>query len=92
MKRIIDTSIKIGTESDAEVAEGAASDGHVNGKLRVTEGREESANTGNGIRKDDSGACNKAAGVTGGYKNSGTNHAAYTEPNKIVPTETLTHV
>jgi hypothetical protein len=38
------------TKSDTEITESTAGDGHVDGKLGVTKGGEESTETSNGIR------------------------------------------
>ena len=46
--RVLCVSGRERTKGDAEVAEGAAGDGHVDDKLSVAEGGEEGAKAGNG--------------------------------------------
>lgn len=80
------------TERDADVAEGSTCDGHVDGKLGVTEGGEEGAETSNGVGDDDSRASVEVAGAAGGDEYSVTNHAAEAKPHQIIPAKSLGHV
>ena len=49
-----------------EVAEGAASDGHVDGELDVAEGGEEGTEADNGIGENDDGANIEVGGAASG--------------------------
>lgn len=75
------------TEGDAEVAERAAGDGHVDGELGVAEGGEEGADAGNGVGQDDGRAGALAAGPAGGDEDAGAHHAADAEPDEVEPAE-----
>lgn len=75
------------TESDTYVTEGAAGDGHVHGKFSVAKGREERAEAGNGVGKNNRRARVQAASSAAGDKDSGTNHTAEAKPYEVVPTK-----
>lgn len=80
------------TESDANVAEGAAGDGHVDGELGVAEGGEEGAEAGNGVGEDDGGAGVEAAGAAGGDEDPCADHATEAESDEVEPAEAAAHV
>lgn len=84
--------IYIRTKGDAEIAEGAAGDGHVDGELGVAEGGEKGAKSGNGIGHNYSWASVETAGSTGGDKDAGADHTADSKADEVVPTESLLHV
>jgi hypothetical protein len=75
------------TEGDAEVAEGAAGDGHVDGELGVAEGGEERAEPRNGEGHDDAGPGVQAGGAARGDQHPGTDHAADAQPDQVPPTQ-----
>jgi len=79
------------TEGDAEIAEGAAGDGHVNGELGVAEGGEEGAEAGNGVGEEYGGASVEAGGVAGGDEDASADHSADAEGDEVVPAEGLAH-
>lgn len=80
------------TEGDAEVAEGTARDGHVDGKLGVAEGGQESRETGNGIGHHHSRARIDTSSTPRRYEDSRSNHPAEAEPDEVGPPEGLGHV
>ena len=71
------------TERDAEVAEGAAGDGHVDGELGVAEGGEQRAEAGNGVGHDEAGPRVDAGGAARGHEHAGAHHAAEPEPHQV---------
>lgn len=84
--------IKTRTESDAEVAEGAAGDRHVDGELSITESREKSAESGNSIRYNNGRTSVKPTSTACGDEDTSSNHPTYTEPNKVEPPQAFDHV
>lgn len=80
------------TEGDAEVAEGTACDGHVDGKLGVAEGGQESRETGNGIGHHNGRARTDTSSTPRRYKDSRSDHPAEAEPDEVGPPEGLGHV
>lgn len=79
------------TEGDAEIAEGAAGDGHVDGKLGVAEGGEEGAEAGNGVGEEDGGASVEAGSAACGDEDTGADHSADAKGDEVVPAEGLAH-
>lgn len=80
------------TEGNAEVAEGTASDWHVDGELSVAEGGQESAQTGNGIGDHHGRAGADSSSTPSRYEDSRSDHPAKAEPDEIGPSEGLGHV
>jgi len=88
---IIYEAVRRRTEGDAEIAEGAAGDGHVDGELGVAEGGEEGTEAGNGVGEEDGGASVEAGGVAGGDEDASADHSADAEGDEVVPSEGLAH-
>ena len=88
--RVLCVSGRERTKGDAEVAEGAAGDGHVDGELGVAEGGEEGAEAGNGVGEEDGGA-GVEGGVAGGDEDAGADHSADAEGDEVEPSEGLAH-
>ena len=80
------------TEGDADVAEGAAGDGEVDGELSVAESREEGAEAGNGVGQGNGGAGVEPAGAAGGHENAGTDHPAKPKSDQVEPPQAPLHV
>lgn len=80
------------TECDANVAKGAAGDGHIDGELGVAEGGEEGAEAGNGVGEDDGGTGVEAAGAAGGDEDAGSDHTTEAKTNEVEPAEAAAHV
>ena len=80
------------TEGDAEVAEGATSDGHVDSELGVAESGEECTEASNGVGENDGGSGVVKRGVTRRDEYSGADHAAEAQPDEVEPSERFLHV
>jgi hypothetical protein len=80
------------TERDAEVAEGAAGDGHVDGELGVAEGGEQRAEARNGVGRDDAGPRVEPGGAPRGHEHARAHHAAEPQPHQVPPPQRARHV
>ena len=80
------------TEGDAEVAEGAAGDGQVDGELGVAEGGEQRAEPGNGVGHHDARPRVQPRGAARGDEDARAHHAAQAQPDEVPPPQRARHV
>ena len=79
------------TEGDAEVAEGAAGDGHVDGEFGVAEGGEQRAEPRNGVGHDEPWPRVEPRGAARGDEHPGADHAAEPQPDEVPPPQSARH-